>query len=245
MVPKHVRSPSLFLEAQTALSVELVQTLFHISSGCHCHFWWLLLLCCLNCSSASADNSELPKALRHQQDHQLCHLTQHRHAHSILPLDRPTSTPCSCSSSAPGTQGTIPPPTEPWDHHLTADLPHNSSSPDMEERLPPARDLFDLFVWPTNILTKTCFSKKVLEQASLLQYTHLAHLNAEEIFSKRKIKVWAPLKEVEVVLSFCWVFFLQPITPSPLLYFSPEVSISTPTWNDIFLVEPTLKQAKF
>lgn len=157
MVPKHVRSPSLFLEAQTALSVELVQTLLHISFGCHCHFWWLLLLCCLNCSSASADNSELPKALRHQQDHQLCHLTQHRHAHSILPLDRPTSTPCS--SSAPGTQGTIPPPTEPWDHHLTADLPHNSSSPDMEERLPPARELF---VWPTKILTQDLFFKKGL-----------------------------------------------------------------------------------
>lgn len=86
--------------------------------------------------------------------------------------------------------------------------------------------------------------QKVFMQASLLQYTHLVHLNAEEICLKRKIKVWPLLEEVEAVLLLGFFFSLQLITSSPLLYFNLQVSISYLSWNDIFLVESILKQDK-
>lgn len=156
---------------------------FTISSSCHCHFWWLLLLCCLNRSSASADKSELPKALRHQQDHQFCHLTQHRHSHSpflpgqthvhiLLPLLlwlQGHRTPSH--HQGPGqTTVTITP--------LQAS--HSNLHLLTKRGLPPVSEFF---VWPTTILTKDLLFKKGLGaslSAAVYQFDSLLNLFKKE-----------------------------------------------------------------
>lgn len=98
------------------------------------HFWWLLLLCCPNCSSASANNLELPKALRHSYDHGLCHLMQHttlpQHLFPWAALHPPA---CSSSAWHQGTHCHRPaalpsPSTDHHNHYLPTDLLRHSSS---------------------------------------------------------------------------------------------------------------------
>lgn len=120
-------------------------------------------MCCLNCSSASADNSELPKALRHQQHQQLCHLTQHRHSHSIFPPGQTyIHTPISLLLQLQGHRG----PSHCQAPQQTITSLHTSHSILhllTKLGLPPVRELF---VWPTTILTQDLFFKKGL-RASL------------------------------------------------------------------------------
>lgn len=195
---------------------------------------------CLNCSSASADNSELPKALRHQQDHQLCHLTQHRHSHSILPPGQTyihTLLPFLCwlqGHRAPShhqqTPGTI---TSLQSSHRTLHLLTKLG-------LPPVRELF---VWPTTILTQDLFFKKGLRASLSAPKYPFGSIKCGGNLLKKENQGLSPSKRGRS----CFVGFLSS-SPSPLhLYFisTLKVSISSPPWNDIFLVEPILKQAKF
>ena len=156
-------------------------------------FWWLLLLCCLNCSSASVNNLELPKALRNQYDHQLCHLMQHTTLAQHLP-PRTALRPPPCSSSALlwGTHGhrstaSPSPSADHRDHHLTTDLPR-CSFPTRAGLDHSARDPLPFPQQFSHKAISFFHTSLNLEQATLLQYAHLAHLNKDEIFKKEKAR---------------------------------------------------------
>lgn len=202
--------------------MELVQTLLHhlfqlpLPLLVAAAFVLSQLLFCFSWQFRAPKSPEAPTGSPALSSYTTQTLTQHP------PLDRPTAPP-----APPRAPGTIPLPSpsrDPCDHPHTADLLQHSPSPDK------ARLALVLGLTHNNSHTRLVF-QKVFTQASLLQYTHLVHLNAEEIFLKRKIKVWPLLEEVEAVLLLGFFFSLQLITSSPLFQPAGQYQLPILEWH--------------
>lgn len=191
-------------------------------------------MCCLNCSSASANTSERPKALRHQYHHQLCHLMQRTTLpQHLFPWTASRPVPCSSSAWLAGAHRHHPaaspsPSTDHGEHYLTTDLLQHSSSPAKAGLDHSARDTRPFPSFQTSLK---------LEQATLLQYAHLAHFSEDEILIKMKNQDLGSYRRSRS-------YFL-----SLSLHFFPFSQFKTcrtgTSWNNILPVESVLKQAGF
>lgn len=139
VVPKHIKSPSLLLGTQTALWVELVQTLLHhlfqqpLPLLVVAAFVLSQQLFCFSWQFRDPKSPEAPTASPALSSYTTPTPTQHLpppwpdlHPHSLLPLllwlqgHHPSTKPLNSSC----------------DHHPTAHLPQDSSSPDKDRPAP-------------------------------------------------------------------------------------------------------------